>query len=1309
MGVDVTSLVLRVDSREVVQGTKDLDSLSKQAGRTETAAKSMQRELAKFFGGLSAVALIKETISAYSNFSSAISELSAITGAAGDDLKYYREQAKLMGQTTTQSASKVVEAMKLVGSAKPELLSNKEALAAVTKEVITLAEASGLDMPTATKAAVVSLNQFSEGADQASRFVNVLAAGAKYGASEIGDAAEALKNAGTVASSLDISFEETNAAIQAIGAAGIYAGEAGTGLRAVLLKLSTQTRDEFNPEIVGLAKAFQNLAAANLTTTEKSDLFGLESIKVANALLLQADSLEGLTKQLTGTNVAYEQARVRNDNLGGDVKRLMSSLEGLAITIGEKLDPFLRSLAQHLAGLTQFINDNIGAINHIVQILGILIALRVAAWFVGVVAAIAQSVAAFVGYEFAVMAAAGASTTATAAFTAMRVALLSIGGLAGLGLGVLVGAFELVTNATANAREAEAQYAAALKATNGAVDDVVTKSAALQQQRAAEAIRTKEAAIAEIELQMARQSAYRGIQALGRDDALKTQQGTIAMLRAQIDELFKTMTGDGPRKFKKAIEDAGTAAGSASQDSQDYLNSLKEQLGAIGLTEGELKMYNAELQIAKDRNRSLAPEIRKTVREIIAAEQAQDALNAELAIALEFDRLRTAQDANDTKLVDDMQKELELLQMTDRERAVEIELRKLSATATDEQRASVERMAKQMYDLQKSSTPTQQMQKLWDETFKRIDQGAVDLWKSFLDGGKNAFQSLKDLFKQTLAEMLNIAITRPIIVQLETSFGNSFAQLFNSGAQAASGGASGGSGMLSTLFSAGGMFSSTGTIGRFLTNSGRGFGSTFGDMGFSNLAGNFVAGYFGNQIGQMLSDKWGGGQSGSSVGGMVGGTIGSIWGPVGSAIGAALGNFVGSYFGAQPSDMSQWNTVDLSTGKATLGGMTGSKFSQSNKDASISYGQAATAFAHTLTNLFDSKFTDQLKIIIGNRDGLRTAWARDPQNITNYGTSTTAFMKGIFNTLVAEAGNVPAAITAAFQKIDFSNFEQALADVQFIGAYMNGDLFNPKQITESEQALNAINAQFDSLKANLDRLGLSTAQLASQQQTAINNLIGGFDQGIQDQIMQLLDPMQYALQQEEIDAQKRLDNATAIGANIVEVERLNAVKRQQIIAQYAGQSVVTLTQANTNIQTFLDKLKNSSSSYLLPGQRLDAAQAEFNRLLALSRSQDAQTAAQARADIVDASQNLIDANREVFGSTEMFFQSLDSLERVLGNLIKDNPALNPQAATLSTVDDTIAQGNAEIVYELKKANEKLAALEEKLARQQDTIDRMSAA
>ena len=348
----------------------------------ETKAGSATASLAKFagiaaVGGAVGIAL-KSAISITAGFETAISDLSAITGASGKDLEFLSDKAKEMGASTTKSASEAAEAMKLVASAKPDLLANADALAKVTEEALALAEAAGATLPEAANTLGASLNQFGAEADQASRFINVLAAGAKEGASEIGETSAALKEAGTVASSAGISFESTNAAIQTLSTVAIKGGQAGTNLRNIILKLQTQTEDGFNPAVVGLEQSLKNLQTANLDTTELTKLFGLESVTAAKTLINQADSLGELANKLTGTSTAYDQAAIKTDNMTGDMAALQSAVEAAAIEFGEELAPVIRftmqtatSAIKELLPVVSFIGKNFAMAFQVAEVAGL--------------------------------------------------------------------------------------------------------------------------------------------------------------------------------------------------------------------------------------------------------------------------------------------------------------------------------------------------------------------------------------------------------------------------------------------------------------------------------------------------------------------------------------------------------------------------------------------------------------------------------------------------------------------------------------------------------------------------------------------------------------------------------------------------------------------------------------------------------------------------------------------------------------------------------------------------------------------------
>ncbi|WP_431646518.1 phage tail tape measure protein [Enterobacter hormaechei] len=343
-------------NRNAQEDAKKTDEAYSRMGKTIAGVAGRLAGLAG--AGLSLGAIITTT----REYGQALSDLSAITGATGAQLKSLDEAAQEMGRSTEYSASQAVEALKLMASAKPELLQTADGLTEATKSALTLAQAAGSTLPDATRTLALSLNQFGAGAQEADRYINVLAAGAKFGASEIADTAAAIKNGGVAAAQAGVGFETLNAAIQVLAEREIKGGEAGTALRNVILALEKGTDKTLKPSVVGLSGALDNLSKKNLSTAQAVKLFGVENINAASVLVDNRSKLNALTLALTGTQTAHEQAAIRVNNLNGDIMGLTSAFEGMIIKIGQSSTGPLRSGIQSVTDGINLLTDNFNAV-----------------------------------------------------------------------------------------------------------------------------------------------------------------------------------------------------------------------------------------------------------------------------------------------------------------------------------------------------------------------------------------------------------------------------------------------------------------------------------------------------------------------------------------------------------------------------------------------------------------------------------------------------------------------------------------------------------------------------------------------------------------------------------------------------------------------------------------------------------------------------------------------------------------------------------------------------------------------------------
>ena len=298
----------------------------------------------------------------------AAANLKALTGLSDENIQWLTKQAETLSTTmeksklrVRKSATEILEAYMLVGSAKPELLQDKEALNAVTIEAMRLAEAAKMDLKEAVQALTGALNQYSAGADQAVRFTNVLAAGSKFGAANVQDQAKAVLNAGVAASSAGVSFEQLVGVIEMLGEKGIKAEEAGTALKRFFLKLQTDA-DDTNPAIVGLDKALENLAAKHLSMGELQKMFGDRAINVAKILVDNTEKVKQYTDAVTGTNTAIEQARINSNTTAARMAQVRNQINLTGQELAKTLAPVMsktvgwtRRFVMMLPGIIDFL------------------------------------------------------------------------------------------------------------------------------------------------------------------------------------------------------------------------------------------------------------------------------------------------------------------------------------------------------------------------------------------------------------------------------------------------------------------------------------------------------------------------------------------------------------------------------------------------------------------------------------------------------------------------------------------------------------------------------------------------------------------------------------------------------------------------------------------------------------------------------------------------------------------------------------------------------------------------------------------
>lgn len=290
------------------------------------------------------------------DFEQSMADLSAITGSVGDELEDLKQTAREVGKASGLGASESANAFAILAG---QIDVPIESLKVLQRETITLAQAGALPLEDAANAVAGTINQFGMEASEASRVVNVLAAGSRAGGAEVVDLSESFKVAGAAANAAGVSIEETAGALEVLAQNNTKGAEAGTAMRNMLVAMQTRLGIDISQTgFVGGLKIIQEeldkLQSPVERTTYLAKAFGRENMVAAQFLLSNADAVEEMTTAVTGTNSAMEQAEIRNDTWAhkmevarakiDDVLISMTSLSGsllpMAGIIGEQVSKF---------------------------------------------------------------------------------------------------------------------------------------------------------------------------------------------------------------------------------------------------------------------------------------------------------------------------------------------------------------------------------------------------------------------------------------------------------------------------------------------------------------------------------------------------------------------------------------------------------------------------------------------------------------------------------------------------------------------------------------------------------------------------------------------------------------------------------------------------------------------------------------------------------------------------------------------------------------------------------------------------------
>lgn len=302
--------------------------------------------IGSFLAGMTGVVLgFRKCSDEAGKFEENLDNLSALTGLEGKDLAWLGDQAKEMSVKTTeagikirQSATDILDAFTKMGSQRPELLKNKEALAAVTEDAIILSEAAKMKLEPAAASLANVMNQFNTTSAESRRIINELAAGSQAGSGDIQYLSDAIEKCGTTAYLMGMQTNQAVGLIEAIAPKFKEASMAGNSLDKVLLKLK-EKQVGYKDGVFNLNSALDELETRFARGESSADMFGVEHAKMAEVLVMAKGDVVKYTEAVTGTEKALEQAAKNTNNRVAERAQAMNKLKLKMIEVGEKIAP----------------------------------------------------------------------------------------------------------------------------------------------------------------------------------------------------------------------------------------------------------------------------------------------------------------------------------------------------------------------------------------------------------------------------------------------------------------------------------------------------------------------------------------------------------------------------------------------------------------------------------------------------------------------------------------------------------------------------------------------------------------------------------------------------------------------------------------------------------------------------------------------------------------------------------------------------------------------------------------------------------
>ena len=289
-------------------------------------------------------------------FNKALDTIKKNTNFSTEEYEYLEAAAADVADELNITATEALNLFHSMATLLPGLQKNAQAMVEVGKQSQILAQLTGIDLPEAQKVLAWSMSQFDLAVEDAADVVLMLAKAQKISTVDAKYFGEVIKIAGTYATKAGVDYDEFLSIVATIAPSFSDAGEAGKHLANVFNKLA-EGPAKFNPEIVSMRTALDNLAKANLSAAQMADLVGEANVEMLKTMIDNRFAYSDTVDSINDLTSAEEQLKNQNASVGDSIQALKTSWANLQTEFGKT--EFVQKIVGSFASIINAITETV--------------------------------------------------------------------------------------------------------------------------------------------------------------------------------------------------------------------------------------------------------------------------------------------------------------------------------------------------------------------------------------------------------------------------------------------------------------------------------------------------------------------------------------------------------------------------------------------------------------------------------------------------------------------------------------------------------------------------------------------------------------------------------------------------------------------------------------------------------------------------------------------------------------------------------------------------------------------------------------